>query len=132
MKDMDCDQPPAGPAGRDARPPITRPRMRDLCGAARERWGVSRAVKDESIEQVEAILQDPSSSCRERLAAMKTLAAFDRIDQEDDWLDLACSKVEQQSRHSEPEVTVADAIRAMQEAAARHAEDDREPAGDGR
>jgi hypothetical protein len=65
---------------------LSRTDMALLRKAARERWGVPDPVKTEAIFQTAKILADPLSSDRDRIAAARTMALLDRIDQADDRL----------------------------------------------
>lgn len=87
MDEMDCM---GGP------PDATRLSRTDMMlrrRAARERWGVPDAVKNETIYQATKILADPDAGEREKLAAMRVLATFDRVDQADDKLKMHREKL---------------------------------------
>jgi hypothetical protein len=82
--------PMAEPPRERERGPITRAEMGLLRSAAnpRSRWNVPDPVRTEAILAVADILDDATSSDRDRLAAVRTLVAMDRTDQADDRLDL--------------------------------------------
>ena len=108
---------PAAPVGLAG---LGRAEMLLLRRAARERWGVPDALKTESLSKLAAILEDPSSPRRLRIAAIRTLADFDKVDRADEKLALERAKFER-AGPAEPEVTAAAAVRSMQGAAARRA-----------
>src|SRR4051812_41766436 len=72
--------------------PVSRSEMRLLGRAARGRWDVPDAMRRGSVNRVGAVLDGVESSARERLAAARTLAAFDGSDRADDKLDLEREK----------------------------------------
>jgi hypothetical protein len=62
--------------------------MARLRKAARERWNLPDAVRTEALLSMNAILSDPISTNRDRIAVARTLIAMDRTDQRDEALDL--------------------------------------------
>ena len=91
--------------------------------AARGRWGVPDAVKDEAVYQLARILSAPDASDREKLSAARTLALLDRLDQAEERHEIERARAEVWLRRNRPyeetlpinEGAVAAALRAASE-----------------
>jgi hypothetical protein len=102
---MDADAPRPPPAGDPAAPgeapTLSRTELGFLRQAARQNWGVPDELKTTAMVQIQAILR--SESERNRLAAMRTMAVFDRNDLDALRLELAAAKLElERSRLTPP------------------------------
>ena len=78
----------------------TRSEMALMRRAVRERWGIPDAMKSDMLVMVLAVLDSPSASTRDKLAAGRLLATIDRIDQ----ADLRAAAAGPDTRTVDPEV----------------------------
>jgi hypothetical protein len=83
-------------------PRWTRAEIALLRQAARGRWSIPDAVKEEAVYQLARILTAPETSDREKLSAARTLALLDRLDQAEERQELERTRVEVWIRRRRP------------------------------
>ena len=102
---------------------LTRADLVLLRKAARERWGVPDQLKTEALFEAAKILTTATKD-RTKLAAIKALIEFDKVDQRDRVIDLAAEKLELQ-RNPDPSFDISQLTEEAERDAASYRPDER-------